>query len=170
MKKIWQLIAVLVSLSAMACAQTQPKHKMASKNKKYEVEKSEKQWLRELDPASYQILRKKGTERAFSGKYDLFFEQGTYYCKGCGQRLFKSDTKYNSGCGWPAFYDAEQGAIDYYEDNSFGMKRVEATCSKCGGHLGHVFPDGPKDKTGVRFCINSASLIFKKDQDTSSNP
>ncbi|BDD09036.1 peptide-methionine (R)-S-oxide reductase [Fulvitalea axinellae] len=130
--------------------------------KKYKIEKSEKEWREVLDGNAFRVLREKGTERAFTGKYDHFFEKGDYYCKGCGNRLFSSDTKYNSGCGWPAFYDVQKEAIEYKSDNSYGMKRVEVLCADCGGHLGHVFNDGPKDKTGIRFCINSAALEFRK--------
>src|SRR5262249_35436341 len=106
------------------------------------------------------ILREKDTERPFTGEYDEFFGNGIYVCAGCGQVLFNSDSKFNSGCGWPAFdREAEKGKIEYDEDNTFGMHRVEIMCSNCGGHLGHVFNDGPTE-TGLRYCVNSASLKF----------
>ena len=126
-----------------------------------------------LDPETYHITQEKGTEAPFTGKYDHHFEKGMYYCVVCGADLFTSDTKYDSGCGWPAFYDpVSKDSLKYHEDNAFGMTRfdeasarrgrTEVTCGNCGAHLGHVFPDGPKDKTGQRYCINSASLNFKR--------
>lgn len=129
----------------------------------FNVKKSEQDWKKELTEEEYQVLRKKGTERAFTGKYDHHFEDGVYKCAGCGEVLFDSDTKYDSGCGWPAFYYADSSKVKYIEDKSFGMTRTEVVCANCGGHLGHVFPDGPKDKTGIRYCINSVSLDFEKD-------
>jgi peptide-methionine (R)-S-oxide reductase len=126
------------------------------------VQKSEEQWRQELDPQSYNVLREKGTERAFTGEFWDTKEAGTYVCKGCGEELFTSDTKFDSGCGWPSFYESvNKSKVEEHEDTSFGMRRIEVTCANCGGHLGHVFPDGPKP-TGLRYCINSASLGFRK--------
>lgn len=120
-------------------------------------------WKEKLTPEQYRILREKGTERAFSGALLDNKEQGTYNCAGCGTPLFRSETKYNSGSGWPSFYDVfEEGCINEQRDISHGMVRVEITCSKCDGHLGHVFEDGPKP-TGLRYCVNSVSLEFDKD-------
>ena len=127
-----------------------------------QISKTEEEWKKELSPEEYKILREKGTEAPFSGEYDTFFENGMYKCAGCGAELFNSSHKYNSGCGWPAFDEALPDAVSMTEDNTLGMRRVEITCSKCGGHLGHVFPDGPKETTGKRFCINSKSLKFAK--------
>ncbi|QQS44254.1 peptide-methionine (R)-S-oxide reductase MsrB [Candidatus Roizmanbacteria bacterium] len=128
--------------------------------------KSKEELKKELDPDVYHITQEKGTEPPFTGKYDHHFEKGTYYCTVCGTDLFTSDTKYDSGCGWPAFYEpVSTDSLEYHEDTSFGMKRTEVTCGNCGAHLGHVFPDGPKDKTGERYCINSASLNFKRRND-----
>jgi peptide-methionine (R)-S-oxide reductase len=122
------------------------------------ITKSEEQWRQELTPEQYHVLRQKGTERAFTGEYDHSFDPGVYRCAGCGQELFESDAKYDSGCGWPAFSQpAGDDKIDAHDDHSFGMRRTEVTCSRCGGHLGHVFPDGPRP-TGLRYCINSVSL------------
>jgi len=126
-------------------------------------QKTKEQLKKELDPEVYHVTQEKGTEAPFSGKYDHHFEQGRYYCTVCGTDLFTSDTKYDSGCGWPAFYEpVSKDALKYTEDTGFGMKQTEVTCGTCGAHLGHVFPDGPKDKTGQRYCINSASLNFKQ--------
>ena len=125
------------------------------------ITKSETDWQRELTGEQYRVLRQKGTERAFSGKFWDHHEDGTYTCAGCGQELFGADAKFDSGCGWPSFYQAmDPEKVETHEDLSHGMRRVEVTCRRCGGHLGHVFPDGPRDKTGLRFCINSASLDF----------
>jgi peptide-methionine (R)-S-oxide reductase len=119
------------------------------------------QWREKLSPEQFHVLREKGTERAFTGKYDKNKDAGEYRCAGCGELLFESDAKYDSGCGWPAFTaPAEHSAIDERRDLTHGMVRTEVTCAKCAGHLGHVFPDGPRDAGGLRYCINSAALEF----------
>lgn len=129
--------------------------------KKYKVERTEEEWKQMLSQHQYKILREKATERPFTGEYDHFFGKGKYVCAGCGQVLFDSVSKFDSGCGWPAFdREIEKGTIDYETDMGFGMVRTEIMCSNCGGHLGHVFDDGPTE-TGQRFCVNSASLNFK---------
>jgi len=122
------------------------------------VNKTETEWQRELTPEQYRILRQKGTERAFTGSYTNDKSKGTYLCAGCGHALFSSDTKYDSGSGWPSFWQPlAQDAVAEHTDQAHGMTRTEIVCSACGGHLGHVFTDGPRP-TGLRYCINSASL------------
>ena len=128
-------------------------------------ELTEDEWKKKLSKEEYRVLREKGTERAFTGEYWNHKEKGTYRCAGCGVELFSSETKFDSGCGWPSFYDAlDKDKIEEKVDLSHGMRRIEVLCKNCGGHLGHVFDDGPREKTGLRYCINSVSLDFKKDE------
>ena len=124
--------------------------------------KSDEEWKKELTPEEYRILREKGTERAFTGKYWDHHELGTYICAACSTELFESDTKFESGCGWPSYFQPiDESRIIHKEDRSLGMVRTEVICAKCGGHLGHVFDDGPAP-TGLRYCINSGSMKFVK--------
>ena len=127
------------------------------------IVKSESDWKKELSPQAYKVLRQHGTERAFTGEYHDNHEEGKYYCAGCGNLLFDSKTKFDSGTGWPSFYQPiSKNAIEETIDRSFFMTRTEVHCSLCEGHLGHVFTDGP-EPTGLRYCINSVSLNFKKE-------
>ncbi len=127
-----------------------------------EVRKTDEEWRQELTPEQYRVLREKGTEAPFTGEYDHVFEPGVYRCAGCGTQLFDSDTKYDSGCGWPAFSaPASDETLEEEADASHGMSRTEVLCASCGGHLGHLFPDGPAP-TGQRYCINSAALRLEE--------
>jgi peptide-methionine (R)-S-oxide reductase len=124
------------------------------------MDKTDEEWRRKLTPEQYHVLREHGTEAPYSGKLLYNDKQGAYVCAACGNELFASDTKFDAHCGWPSFYDAKPGSVKFAEDKSFGMVRTAVTCAKCGGHLGHIFPDAPDQPTGQRFCINSAALQF----------
>ena len=132
---------------------------MATSEHQYEIQKTEQEWQEQLSPEAFKVLRKHGTERAGTSPLDKVYDQGTYICAGCEQPLFKAETKFNSGTGWPSFFKPLEGAIATTTDRSLFMTRVEVHCSRCGGHLGHVFNDGPKP-TGQRYCMNGVSLKF----------
>jgi methionine-R-sulfoxide reductase len=128
------------------------------------IDKTDAEWRAALSPEQYLILRQKGTERAFTGAYWDLHEPGRYLCAGCGGELFEASTKFDSGSGWPSFTQpVNPDAVEEQRDDSHGMRRIEVVCSRCGGHLGHVFPDGPRP-TGLRYCINSASLRFVEEK------
>ena len=160
------LLLCLAATAMIACqgnsqnSNNKPGSTMNSSNEK--MTRSDDEWKKVLSPEQYEVLREKGTEMPFSGKYYKHAEKGTYVCAACGTELFKSDTKFDAGCGWPSFSDViDSSRVVYTKDRSHGMIRTEITCAKCGGHLGHVFDDGPAP-TGLRYCINSVSMEFKK--------
>ena len=158
MKTIFLLTMLVVALPAIS----QVKTETTMKENETTI-KTDNEWKSELTDEQYRILRQCGTEAPFTGKYYKNKEDGKYYCAACGALLFESSTKYDSGSGWPSFYaPANNKNIKEIRDSSFGMERIEIKCAKCNGHLGHVFPDGPKP-TGMRYCVNSASLDFKKE-------
>jgi peptide-methionine (R)-S-oxide reductase len=158
----------LLLLALLSCGETNstppahvPMEPMSADSNAERVERSPSEWKELLTAEQYRVLREKGTERPFTGEYDEFFEPGEYSCAGCGAVLFSSDTKFDSGCGWPAFYAAKaEDRVKLVLDRSHGMTRTEVLCARCGGHLGHVFEDAPKTPTGQRYCINSVSLEF----------
>lgn len=133
---------------------------MAKSDEKYQVELSDAEWRQRLTPAAYEVMRRHGTERAGTSPLDKRYDPGSYECAGCGQKLFESDTKYDSRSGWPSFWKPIEGAVQTTTDYDIGYARTEVHCSKCGGHLGHVFPDGPQP-TGERYCMNGVALSFK---------
>lgn len=148
------LVAVLL-MGVYGCAQ-----KPSVEKHTFSIQKSEAHWKAQLSPMAYYVLRQAGTERAFSGVYDKHYQKGVYQCAGCEQPLYESEHKYDSGSGWPSFDRAIQDAVVYDVDYDIGYARTELLCSQCGGHLGHMFSDGPKKTTGKRHCINSAALHF----------
>jgi peptide-methionine (R)-S-oxide reductase len=160
-----KVILLLIIIIIFNCKKNQKEDSITQKEKymSFEISKTDKEWKDILSKEQYKVLREHGTERAFSGKYHDNKEKGKYLCAGCGNYLFVSETKFDSGTGWPSFYEpAEPNSIGTKADRSFFMVRTEVHCSKCGGHLGHVFKDGPVP-TGLRYCINSVSLAFKPD-------
>ncbi len=176
MKRIWILLALplfifascnstkVESLPEITVYEHNAKYTATDTSKgKYKVEKTDAEWKQILTPEQYQVLRNKGTERPHTGEYDEHFEKGYYICVACSSKLFSSNTKFDAHCGWPSFFAPEDSAaIEYVMDYTHGMVRTEVLCANCGGHLGHVFEDGPKP-TGQRYCINSVSLGFIKE-------
>lgn len=149
-----KLILLLFAITLQSC-QSQTNETMEPK-----VKKTDAEWKAQLSEIEYEVLRKKGTERAYTGEYWDHFEKGTYVCAACEAQLFESETKFESHCGWPSFDKAIEGSVKYNQDLSYGMVRTEVVCANCDGHLGHIFDDGPKETTGQRFCTNSVSIKF----------
>ena len=138
---------------------------MDQNNNQFPIEKTDSEWKAVLGDFSFHVMREKGTEKPFSSEYETLWDSGTYVCKGCNLELFSSDTKFDAGCGWPSFYQSiDKSKVKEILDTTYGMTRVEVVCAKCGGHLGHVFNDGYNQPTGLRYCINGASLGFVKKQ------
>ncbi len=160
MKNYLAIILLVTSIAISGSCQT--KAKEAPKSPIAAIKKADAEWKRQLTPLQYEVLREKGTERAFTGEYSDNHEAGVYYCAGCNLELFSSETKFESGTGWPSFYKPiKEGVLSVGTDTSYGMVRDEVECARCGGHLGHVFDDGPKP-TGLRYCMNSVSMKFEK--------
>ena len=155
----FSLVSIAIVLFSM-CTYAQESQKNSQMSKK--VEKTEQEWKEVLTPQQYYVLRQKGTDRPGDGGFTKHFEKGTYLCAGCNAQLFASNSKYESHCGWPSFDDALDGAVKYVLDKSHGMIRTEIICTRCDGHLGHVFNDGPQETTGKRYCVNTSSLKFVK--------
>ena len=161
MKTLYIIFSILLS----GCQSSAQEQKTPSK---FKIEKTNQEWKNSLSAIEYYILRESGTERAFSGIYNSFYKKGTYICKACETPLFISEHKFDSGTGWPSFDTAIKENIGYDTDNNLGHLRTEIHCNTCGGHLGHVFNDGPKKTTGKRYCVNSTSLIFSTKLDANN--
>ena len=157
MKNLSLALILIVLVGIKGCSQEKNKNIMVKK-----VIKTEAEWKKILSPEAYAVLRQKGTDRPGEGAYTEHFEKGTYHCAACGLQLFESNSKFESDCGWPSFDDAIEGTVNYVSDKSYGMIRTEILCASCGGHLGHLFDDGPKDTTGKRYCVNTTSIKFVK--------
>ena len=155
MKTVTLLLLIFVS-SVISAQETNTMKK--------KVAKTDQEWKEILSPQQYYVLREKGTDRPGDGGYTNHFEKGTYHCAACDAQLFESGTKYESHCGWPSFDDAIKGSVEYVSDKSLGMIRTEIICTSCGGHLGHIFDDGPADTTGKRYCVNTTSIRFEKSE------
>ncbi|XLS27740.1 peptide-methionine (R)-S-oxide reductase MsrB [Flavobacteriaceae bacterium M23B6Z8] len=158
MKRILLAVVLIGFVGCNTNAQQKKSEKAAEKE--YAITKTPEEWKAQLSDKAYYVLRENGTERAFTGKYNKFYKEGTYVCAGCNSPLYESDHKFNSGTGWPSFDRGIDKNLELSEDLSYGMVRVEVSCAVCGGHLGHVFDDGPTETTGRRHCINSAALNF----------
>lgn len=162
--KTYMLVLIFLGLTISCQGQHDTTEPKTANNMKFKIDKSDEEWRNSLTPEQYYILRQKGTERPHTGEFNLFFEDGTYKCAACNASLFTSESKFDAHCGWPSFDKAiSDSAIVEQTDYSHGMVRTEIMCGTCGGHLGHVFDDGPTE-TGLRYCVNSISLGFERDE------
>jgi peptide-methionine (R)-S-oxide reductase len=162
MKKIINIGLLILMISCTPTIQKENIMENSNQNS-FKIQKTEEEWKQELTPEQYYVLRQAGTERPFTGQYNMHFEKGTYSCGACGEPLFTSESKFDGHCGWPSFdKEIEEGKILERTDTSHGMVRTEILCANCGSHLGHVFDDGPTE-TGLRYCVNSLSLDFEED-------
>jgi methionine-R-sulfoxide reductase len=160
MKITLSILAIIALLTTACSLGGNSKNKKSNQAMDFEVKKTEEEWKKDLSSEQYYVLREKGTERAFTGKFNMTKDKGIYKCAACGNELFTSEMKFDSHCGWPSFdKEIKGGKIVTHTDTSFGMVRTEIMCAKCGGHLGHIFDDGPTE-TGKRYCVNSLSLEF----------
>ena len=157
MNKIYVTLIVSILISINSFSQEKNKKNMVKK-----IIKTEQEWKQILTPQEYYVLREKGTDRPSEGGLTSHFEKGTYLCAACDTQLFESNSKFESHCGWPSFDDAIKGTVDFVIDKTHGMIRTEIICASCGGHLGHIFDDGPKETTGQRYCVNTSSIKFVK--------
>lgn len=162
MKKLLILILLIGTFSCQTKAQSNSKNQKSMEGK---IIKTEEEWKGELTAQEYHVIRNKGTDKPSNEGYTNHFEKGTYVCRACDNQLFKSGSKFESHCGWPSFDDAIKGTVIYTKDATLGMIRTEITCAKCDGHLGHIFDDGPKETTGKRYCVNTSSIKFVKNED-----
>lgn len=162
MKRILYFLVITLLMGCTGNAQKTTTKKNEMTKKAGKIVKTDAEWQQQLTEQEYYVIRQKGTDRPGDGGYTKHFEKGTYHCAACDAQLFESNSKYESHCGWPSFDDAIPGTIDLTKDTTLGMIRTEITCTKCDGHLGHIFDDGPKETTGKRYCVNTSSIKFVK--------
>ena len=161
----WVILAIVFYFVGCSSISKNKKTNMEQDNNKFPIEKTDTEWKAILGDFSFNVMREKGTEKPYSSEYETLWDSGTYVCKGCNSELFSSNTKFDAGCGWPSFYQSiDKSKVKEILDTAYGMTRVEVVCANCGGHLGHVFNDGYNQPTGLRYCINGASLGFVKKQ------
>ncbi len=161
----WVILAIVFYFVGCSSISRNKKTNMDQDSNKFPIEKTDTEWKAILGDFSFNVMREKGTEKPYSSEYETLWDSGTYVCKGCNSELFSSNTKFDAGCGWPSFYQSiDKLKVKEILDTAYGMTRVEVVCANCGGHLGHVFNDGYNQPTGLRYCINGASLGFVKKQ------
>ena len=161
----WVILAIVFYFVGCSSISKNKKTNMEQDSNKFPIEKTDNEWKAILGDFSFNVMREKGTEKPYSSEYETLWDSGTYVCKGCNSELFSSNTKFDAGCGWPSFYQSiDKSKVKEILDTAYGMTRVEVVCANCGGHLGHVFNDGYNQPTGLRYCINGASLGFVKKQ------